>query len=206
MSALFAGRRSRARALVAFIGAWAIALPVAAQQHAHTHGRMTLDVAVDAQSITLAIDAPLDGFLGFERAPRSDSERKRVADMVVRLKAADQLFRPDPSAGCKLAKVSLDSAMLGLGDSGKKGEHEQGHGHAGKAAQAAQAAQAESEHADIDVDIVFTCADAAGARFIDVGLFDAFRRMRAIDAQVASPQGQFKRTLRPGASRLSLVR
>lgn len=198
MPALLPGPHGRARALVSFIGAWAIALPVAAQQH--VHGRMALDVAVDAQSITLAIDAPLDGFLGLERAPRSDSERKRAADMVARLKAADQLFQPDPAAGCKLSKVDLDSAVLGLGDAGKKAGREQEHGHAGKAAHAG------SEHADIDVDIVFNCANAAAARFIDVRLFDAFSRIRTIDAQVAAPQGQFKRTLRPGAPRLSLVR
>lgn len=189
-----------ARTLVSFFGAWAFALPVAAQQHAHAHGRMALDVAVDAQSITLAIESPLDGFLGFERAPRNDSERKRVADMVARLKAADQLFQPDPTAGCKLSKVSLDSAVLGLGDARKAVEDERGPTHAGKVP------HAEDKHADIDVDIVFTCVKAADARFIDVRLFDAFKRMRTIDTQVASPQGQFKRSLRPGASRLSLVR
>ncbi|MFT3778392.1 MAG: DUF2796 domain-containing protein [Ottowia sp.] len=169
----------------------ALALPAAAQQqHAHTHGRLALDAAVDAQSITLAVESPLDNFLGFERAPRTDAERKRVSDLVARLNAADQLFQPDPAAGCKLSKVDLQSAALGLGRAGEAHGHDHDHG----------------EHADIDMSVVFTCADAAQARFIDVRLFDAYKRLRTIDAQVASPQGQFKRTLRPGAARLSLAR
>lgn len=164
----------------------AAALSAAAHPHAHTHGLMTLDVAVDARTITLAIASPLDSFLGFERAPRTDAERKQVADMVARLKAADQLFQPDAAAGCKLAKVDLESAALGLGAAHDHGE--------------------KNEHADIAVDIVFSCAKAAQARFIDVRLFDAYPRLRSIDAQVAAPQGQFKRSLRPAAARLGLTR
>jgi hypothetical protein len=171
------------------------ALPAAAQQHAHQHGHMALDVAVDAQSITLAIESPLDSFLGFERAPRTDAERKRVADMVARLNAAEQLSQPDPVAACKLSKVVLTSAVLGLGE-----KSEAAHSHGEKEGHDSH------EHADIDVDIVFTCAKATEARFIDVQLFHVYKRIRTIGAQVASPQGQFKRTLRPDASRLRLTR
>ena len=170
--------------------ATAMALPAAAQQqHAHTHGRLSLDVAVDAQTITLAIESPLDSFLGFEHAPRTDTERKHVADMVKHLNAADQWFQPDPSAGCKLSRVELASAALGLGS-----KKEEGHGH-----------EHGSEHADIDIDVVFTCTKSVEARFIDVKLFDAYKRIRTIDTQIASPHGQFKRELRPNAARLSLT-
>lgn len=188
------GQRAGLRILVPFIGSLAFALPAMAQQHAHTHGRMSLDVAVDSQTITLAIESPLDGFLGFERAPRTDAERKRVADLEARLKAADQLFQPDPAAGCKLSKVAIESAALGLGDGGKKEEHDHDHDHA------------DGEHADIDVNIVFACEKAAQARFIDVKLFNSFKRIRTVDAQVATPQGQFKRTLQATTPRLSLTR
>jgi len=192
-----------ARAISALAAVLAVALPATAQQHAHTHGRLALDVAVDAQSITLQIESPLDGFLGFERAPRTDAERKRVSDMVARLNAADQLFQPDPEAGCQLSKVALSSAVLGLGDAKKEDHgHDHQHSHADKKGHD----HAEDEHADIDVNIVFACAKAAEARFIDVKLFEAFKRIRTIDAQVASSQGQFKRTLRPNAPRLTLGR
>ncbi len=44
--------------------------------------------------------------------------------------------------------------------------------------------------------IVFSCAKASLARQLDVKMFDAFPRLRRIDAQVASEQGQFKRSLK----------
>jgi hypothetical protein len=168
-----------------------VLLPLAslamAQQHAHTHGLLALDVAVDAQSITLTMEAPLDNFLGFERAPRTDAERKRVATMVQQLNAADKLFVTDPRAECRLGSVTLTSSVLGLGGGDKP---------AAAATEApAKGAQAQDAHADIDVAIVFNCAKAPLARQIDVRMFDAFAHLRRIDAQVATDQGQFKRTL-----------
>lgn len=206
MSAFTLRRAFRALPVLAAILAATSTLPALAQQHAHTHGRMSLDVAVDAQTVTLAIESPLDGFLGFERAPRTDAERKRVSDMVARLNAANQLFVPDPAAECTLSSVTMSSAALGLGEQKKDDDHAHGHDHDDKKHADGQKGHAEDEHADIDVDIVFNCAKATQARFIDVKLFDAFKRIRAIDAQVATPQGQFKRSLRPDASRLNLVR
>jgi hypothetical protein len=196
----FFASRHAVRALALLATASTLTLPVLAQQHAHTHGRLSMDVAVDAQTLTLTIESPLDGFLGFERAPRNDAERKRVSNMVARLNAADQLFQPDPAAACTLSNVTLNSAVLGLGDAKKAGDP--GHGHDGQPGHA----HAKDEHADIDIDIVFHCAQAAQAGYIDVKLFDAFQRIRTIDAQVAAPQGQFKRTLRPNAARLQLGR
>jgi len=187
------------RALLAAGTAALFAASAIAQQHAHVHGRAELNVAVDAQTVTVQLESPLDGLLGFERAPRTDTERKRVADAIKRLQAADQLFRIDPAAQCTLKSVELESEALGLGKDAAtapqpaaKGphEHDKKGGH-------------DDEHADIDVTAVFGCANAAKARFIDVGLFEAFPRYKAIDAQVAAPGGQFKPTLTRAAPRLA---
>ena len=220
-------RRGQACLTIAVVATTlALAAPGSAQQHAHTHGHLAMDVAVDAQAITLRIESPLDGFLGFERAPRSDAERKRVADMVASLTAAERLFIPDPAAACKLAKVELASAVLGLAGDGKGngregksrdpgGDHGHGHdddhdhdddhgdNHDHDQAGAAGRDAAGGEHADIDVNVTFTCARAAEARFIDIRLFEAYERIQTIDAQIASPQGQFKRTVKADAPRLS---
>jgi hypothetical protein len=165
-----------------------------AQQHAHTHGRLALDVTVDAQNLTLSMEAPLDNLLGFERAPRTDAERKRVAEMIRRLNAADKLFLPDPRAECRLSSVTLESRVLGLGTVGiPTGAMAETRGNV---------AIAHDDHADIDVAIVFSCANAARARQVEVRMFDAFPRLRDIDAQVASDQGQFKRSLNKAAPML----
>jgi hypothetical protein len=152
----------------------------------HEHGTARLDIAIEAGSITLQLESPLDNLLAFERAPRSDAERKSADAMVARLKAADTLFKPDPAAQCTLATVTLNSSALKLGPP--------------------DAAAEADGHADIDASIEFTCKDAGKATFIDVTLFDAFARMKHIDVQVAAPKGQFKRVLTAPARRVVLTR
>jgi len=152
---------------------------------AHEHGAARLDVAVEAGRITLGLEAPLDTLLGFERAPRTDAERRQADAALATLKAADTLFRIDPAAGCRLASVELVSAALKLGAAGP---------------------EADEGHADIDAGFAFDCPNAPRAGFIEVGLFKAFPRLQRLDVQVATGQAQLRRTLTPQAARLALKR
>jgi len=185
------------RTILALSATAALIVPALAQeQHAHVHGKLSLNVAVDDKTITVTLDSPLDNFLGFERAPRTDEERKRVSEIQTKLQAADQLLQPDSKADCKLDKVTLQSAALGWGeanhDHDDDDDHDHDHSH-------------DHDHADLEAGITFTCAKAAQAQFIDIKLFTAYPRIRNIDAQIATPKGQFKRSLRPDAARLSLA-
>ena len=150
---------------------------------AHEHGAARLDVALDGTTLTLALDTPLDGLLGFERAPRSDAERRAAEKAVATLRAADQLFAIDPAAGCALASVTLESAALKLGS--------------------APAASADG-HGDLEGEFVFRCR--AAPAFVDAGLFQAFARLSRIDVQVAAPKGQHKQVLKRPAQRIDLLR
>ena len=64
-------------------------------------------------------------------------------------------------------------------------------------------ANAAEGHADLDGTFAFNCTNASAAKFIDIDLFNAFKGPRQIEAQIASPQGQFKRTLKRPATRLT---
>lgn len=150
-------------------------------QQAHVHGQMELTVVVDGPTLMIEMASPLDNIVGFERAPKSDAEKKTVESALARLRAADQLFAIDPAGRCKAGAVDLRSAALGVGKAETK---------------------AEAGHADLDATFTFECGDAAAARYIDVALFTAFKGARQIDAQIATPQGQFKRSLKRPATRL----
>jgi hypothetical protein len=165
-----------------------LALPALtlAQGHAHQHGALKLDIAVEARKLSLQLESPLDNLVGFERAPRNDAERKRVEAALAKLKAGQTLFSIDPAAQCSLAKVELTSAVLKLGAPAPAGK--------------------DSEHADIDAVFEFDCLDATRAGFIDVGLFEAFAGMKQIDVQVATPTAQRKHTLKRPAKRVALTR
>lgn len=153
--------------------------------HAHVHGVAKLDVALERTRIVLQLSSPLDNLLAFERAPRSDSERRQADAVVSRLREADLLFRPDPAARCTLAGVTLSSSALKLGTP--------------------DPAEEEEGHADIDGTFEFTCVDATRAAYVDVGLFE-FSRLQRLEVQVATPRGQFRRDLTRPASRIVLAR
>lgn len=158
-----------------------------AQAHghaAHEHGRASVDIAIERSQLTLALDTPLDNLLGFERAPRTAAERQAADAAVARLRAADGWVRIDPQAGCTLAEVVLESAALGLGGDTHK----------------------EGEHAEIAGTVTYRCTDATRASYIELGLADAFKRIRSVEVQVAGPSGQLKRTLSGKTRRVGLSR
>ena len=160
-----------------------LGLPALAFAAPHEHGVARLDIVVDA-AITIQMDSPLANLLGFERAPRTDTERKASAAMVARLRAADGLFKIDPAAGCVFTSAGLDAPALGLGNT----------------------TAAADEHADLDATFSFSCKDASKAAVIEQGLFEAFDGMQRLEVQVVTPTDQLKRTLTRPLKRISLKR
>lgn len=151
---------------------------------AHEHGVAQLDIAVSVDSVNIELDSPLDNLVGFERMPRTEAERERVNAAAQRLRDGAALFRIDPAAACTLARAELASPVL-RPDPGTA---------------------AVSEHVDMRGSYVFNCKAGAKASFVEVGLFDAFGRLKRIELQVLTPKGQLKATLRKPASRVVLAR
>ncbi|RZL86778.1 MAG: DUF2796 domain-containing protein [Variovorax sp.] len=175
-------RASYGLTLAMLLASAPLAAMAQAAVHAHVHGQLKLDVTVEGPTVVIEMASPLDNFVGFEHAPKTGAEKKSADEAVAQLRAADQLFKIDPSANCKLGPVTLRSAALGLGK---------------------DAPGATEGHADLDGTFAFNCTNAAAAKFIDIGLFTAFKGPRQIDAQIVAPQGQFKRTLKRPNARLA---
>jgi hypothetical protein len=131
---------------------------------------------------------PLDSLAGFERAPRTDDERRRVEAALATLRDLASLVRIDPAAQCAPGGVTLQSAALGLG------------------AAAPATSDAKEGHADIDATVEFICKDGGKAGFVEVGLFDAFPRLQRVDVQTATRRGQMKATLKRPERRVPLAR
>jgi hypothetical protein len=142
----------------------------------HSHGVARLQVAVDGPTITVELQSPLESLVGFERAPRNDAERGQVRAMAQALRAGTQ-FVPTPAARCRLDRVELASPVLApelLGQSGP----------------APSAGKAADEHAELDGTFVYRCEDAKALQGLEVMMFDYFKRLRRLDAQIAGPKGQ----------------
>jgi hypothetical protein len=99
---------------------------------AHVHGVARLDVAIEATRVTVQMEMPLENLLGYERAPRSDAERRQADAAVARLRAVSAMFVIDPAAQCKPATVELESAALKLGSPEAKGRQRRSQGRASR--------------------------------------------------------------------------
>lgn len=174
--------RTALRAGLLALSMTALGLAQAHGPAAHVHGEVELGIAVEGPAIVIEMRTPLDNLVGFERAPRNDVEKNTVDQTLSRLRAADHLFRIDPAGSCKLGPVTLDAPVLGTGPA---------------------AGGAKDEHAEMLASFAFNCTAADRVKFIELDLFKAFPRMRQIDAEIVTAEGQHKRSLKRPASRLS---
>lgn len=143
-----------------------LSMHVNADEHkAHVHGNARLDVAVDGNMLLLHLESPLYGVLGFEHAPGNAKERAAVVEMRKKLANAGKLFAPTAAAQCALASAQVEAPTL-------------------------DANVAPGAHGDLDADFVFACARPENLRGMEVALFEAFPKIRRIDAQVVSGAGQ----------------
>lgn len=155
---------------------------------AHQHGVARLDLAVDGGTVTIAVEMPLDALVGFERSPRTGAERQAAAAALARMRDGAALLRLDAAAQCKLVEARVEAPELeqpaAAAPNGDKGDG----------------------HADLDATYTFACAQPARLATLEVGLFDAFRRVERVEVQAALPQGQRKAVLRRSAKVVQLAR
>jgi hypothetical protein len=167
-------RKTALPTLIALLLSSGTPAPMAHAAGAHSHGIARLEVAVDGATVTLRLASPLESLLGFERPPRNDAERGQVRAMAQALRAGNP-FVPTPAARCRLDKVDLASPVLAPDLLGGRG---------------AVPAKPADDHADLEGTFVYRCEDARALQGVDVMLFDYFKRLQRVDAQVAGPKGQ----------------
>jgi hypothetical protein len=155
---------------------------------AHVHGEARLQVIQDENTVTINLESPLHNLLGFEYAPRTDKQKQTVQAMADKLRQPETWFVLTPDAQCKAGPVQLTAPVLNLGGAetnshSKKNDHD--------------------EHAGLDAEMTFTCSVPAVLKDLEVKLFDAFRGLRRLDAQVVGPRGQSAATLTSKKRRLA---
>lgn len=128
----------------------------------HVHGEGRLDVVIDKDLLTISLELPLDAALGFERAPRNDTEKAALASAGQALNTA-ALFVPTPAANCTAQPVKLVMPAFD-----------------GKGPQ---------DHADIDATYSFRCATPAALKSIETGIFKQFKRLYRLETQRVGPKG-----------------
>ena len=152
--------------------------------HAHLHGIASLQIAVDGSTLTLRLRTPLENLVGFEHAPRTEQQKKAVADMEQRLGMPESHFAPTTAAGCTPVATKLDSPFPATAKTEKGGSGDQAKGAAHKDG------KERDVHAELSAEFVFRCQSPDRLQGIEVKLFDRFSKLRRVDVELAGPRGQ----------------
>ncbi|MDJ0683682.1 MAG: DUF2796 domain-containing protein [Alphaproteobacteria bacterium] len=180
---------------------------------AHVHGVATLNVAVEGDTVEMALTAPGADIVGFEYTPKTAEEKAAVKDAATFLEDASGLFAFPPEAGCQMQEARVDSALLGPDhDHDHKHEDHDHDAHGEKADGHAEHshddhdhhAHGDEPHAEFQALYRFQCTDPDRLDFIDVKLFERFPTIEELDVQAISNSGQSARELTPSSARLTL--
>jgi hypothetical protein len=156
---------------------------------AHVHGAGEMEIVQDGNGLFISLITPLHNVLGFEHAPRTDSERVK-ARRVVSLLRANGLFAFSPEAQCKRTGYKLYSDVLNPHSHGPADDH--------------QHHDAENGHADLRASYEFECASPEKLKLIEVRAFRQFPGFEKIEVQALFPKGQVGATLTPTKNRLDI--
>jgi hypothetical protein len=149
----------------------------------HEHGSATVDVAIQASTLEIALHAPAINVVGFEHAPRSVEEKTALAQANRVFGSPQGLFLMPASAACTSTSVTLIPITYEHdGDDGKPG----------------------APRADYDVSYRFHCAHADQLVWIDIRLFEQMKGMHKIVANIVTPVLQAQSLLTPDNTRVHL--
>lgn len=128
--------------------------------HAHEHGSLILEAAVEGKSATFSIDGPAETFLGFEYAPKINKEKKILEDAkALWVSKFFDLVAFDKALGCKLSEGKFLQVIEKEAKAHKKEE---------------------GVHSDIEASIKVTCAKDLKAAKITVNLKKHFKNIKKL--------------------------
>lgn len=154
-----------------FAIAAAVAMNFVHAENAHKHGTGKMDVVVERDGVSIALELPLDSLVGFERAPANEKERAALDEAGRRLNDAAALFTLAAGAGCKSTTTSVTLPF--------------------------QKGAPPSEHGDVDASYVFRCSSMAALKAVETSLFRQFPRLYRLELQRIGPVGQAGGRLTP---------
>lgn len=127
------------RTLIATAVALLLSGPALAQterEHGvHVHGRGQINLAVDENHLELELTAPGMDIVGFEHAPREDSQRAAIDAALAILNNADNWLAFEPAGACTAGEIKAHTHGYAAGDGhdhhhdDKHGDHAHDHDH-----------------------------------------------------------------------------
>ena len=162
------------------------------QLGAHLHGKVVVNLAVEADTLSAELDAPAINVLGFERAPRSAAEKDAAAAIDRWLASGAGVLGVPAAAGCTRSRVDYPPPRFG----GEDHDHDHEHDH--------DAEDDGGEHADYVARYTYTCSNPAALGWVELWLVRRLRNVAEIEVNLVTAQRQTPLTLGAAAGRVEL--
>ncbi len=163
---------------------------------AHVHGVAHLNLALENNELYIEIKSPAANIVGFEHSPETEKEKKAVKEAVQTLKAGDKLIIFSSHAGVVLKESRVMTGMENESD------HESEHNHSETDHHNHQEAEDNKQHSEFEVVYHFDCTHPKKLNFIDVMLFDRYKGIEKIKAQIMTGTKQTALVLTPSKNRI----
>jgi hypothetical protein len=165
------------RAMVAS-GAFLLAGPLLAAPHGHAHGKAEMELTVQDGLLRAVFRTPMDSLLGFEHAPKTETQKLAVSQLKNKLANPAQFFVPSPAAQCTPNAAEASSTLF--------------------------TGQVSGGHSDLEYRFGFKCTNAKALAELDAVLFADYPRLHEIRALVVTNQGQRSVTVKKRSRRIGL--
>jgi hypothetical protein len=139
--------------------------PQEMEQHGpHEHGTGTLSIAQSGKELDIGLDSPGMNIFGFEYMPKTDADKKLVADGEAKLKTGADMFVMDADAGCKQTEANVSTAQ--------------------EKQDAAEAAADKGEvHSDVEASWKFSCEKPEALHSVTTKLFATFSGFHKLNVE-----------------------
>jgi hypothetical protein len=160
------------------------------QHHAHEHGKVTLNVAVDAAALFVALDAPAINVVGFEHTPRTPQERAAARHASEFIRSGHSLIGFPPGAGCRF--VSTGFVEPNWEGDGEVSEAEQGK------------TREHDQHADYEAQFKYRCEHPEELAWFEPWLIAKLLNVTETRINLITPAGQRSETVTNARVRVRL--
>jgi hypothetical protein len=163
------------------------------QHHAHEHGKVTLNIAIDGHALILELAAPAANVVGFEHAPRTASEQAAVSSAGAWMRAGKDILATPAAAECHYTSIELKAPQWEADE-----DHDHDHDHGGSDHEAG----AHEHHADYEAHFSYQCAHPEKLTWLEPRLLDKLLNIIEARVNVLAPKGQRSETVKSARSRI----
>ena len=181
---------------------------------AHEHGAAELELAVEGSDVVANFASPMYNLVGFEHAPRDEQDHEAVAAARALVDDVGNLVLLDAEAACTVVELDIHWDIPPATEEAHDDdeiEHDAHDSHADEhdahddyEAEDHDDHDAGEQHADVTVEVRYTCEYPDRLNALDITAFESFERLSEVELRAIGPGGAVAESPERGTPRVDL--